>query len=106
MARSRALALHLQGLNERRKFLTDQVYKSAREQLERDPHLLDSAALVLYHPEWPGGVLGIVASQLVEDYARPSLLLSANDSGLARGSAPVWSPGSISTQPSSPARVF
>ena len=73
MARARALALHLQGLNERRKFLTDQVYKSAREQLERDPHLLDSAALVLYHPEWPGGVLGIVASQLVEDYARPAL---------------------------------
>ncbi|MGW8251877.1 MAG: DHHA1 domain-containing protein, partial [Anaerolineales bacterium] len=71
----------------RRKLLTDQVYKAALMQIERDPSLMEDAALVLAHPGWPAGVLGIVASRLVERTHKPVVLLSIPSGDLARGSA-------------------
>jgi single-stranded-DNA-specific exonuclease len=85
--RARLLALELEGLNARRKLLTDQVYQAARAQLDQDNSLLEAAALVLAHPAWPAGVLGIVASRLVERYHKPVILLASPPGELARGSA-------------------
>jgi single-stranded-DNA-specific exonuclease len=85
--RARILASQLEGLNARRRLLTDQVFEAAVEQVERDPSLLDRGVLVLGHPSWPGGVVGIVASQLVERYGLPTLLLAEPPGELARGSA-------------------
>lgn len=87
LSRARILAVELEGLNARRKLLTDQVYQGTLAQIDRDPSLLDSAALVLAHPSWPGGVIGIVASRLVERYNRPVVLFSAPAGEIARGSA-------------------
>lgn len=81
-----ALARRTEELNHKRRFLTRQVHEAARQQIERDPSLLDYAALVLWQPGWHGGVLGIVAGQLARDYGRPALLLGEQD-GLAGGSA-------------------
>ncbi len=67
--------------------LTNDILKGALSQLEREPALLDSAALVLAHSAWPAGVIGIVASRLVEWYARPVVMISAPESEPARGSA-------------------
>lgn len=86
MGRARVLANHLEGLNARRKLLTDQVFQAAQGQIERDPAVLDEPALVLAHPSWPAGVIGIVASRLVERYQRPVILLSAPAGTAARGS--------------------
>jgi single-stranded-DNA-specific exonuclease len=86
MGRARVLANHLEGLNARRKLITDQVFQAAQAQLERDPSLLDEPALVLAHASWPAGVIGIVASRLVERYHRPIILFSAPAGGVARGS--------------------
>ena len=49
--------------------------------------LLDQPCLVLSHPSWPGGILGIVASSLVEAYNRPVILLANPPGSPARGSA-------------------
>jgi len=87
LERARILAHQLDGLNARRKMLCDQVTQAAEAQLERDPTLLDYGALVLSHPSWPGGVIGIVAGRLAERYHRPVILLSAPPGELARGSA-------------------
>ena len=84
--RARQLANNLEGLNAKRKFLSNQVYQSAIAQIENDPSLLDYAALVLSHSDWHSGVIGIVASRLVEEFARPVVLLAAPDE-TARGSA-------------------
>lgn len=85
--RARVLATHLEGLNIQRRLLTGQVLNGALAQIEKDPGLLDYAALVLSHPEWPAGVIGIVASELAERYNRPTILFSAPHGQPARGSA-------------------
>jgi len=85
--RARILAHELDGLNARRKMMCDQVERGAEAQIERDSTLLDQAALVLSHPAWPGGVIGIVAGRLAERYHRPAILISAPPGELARGSA-------------------
>lgn len=81
------IASNLESLNARRKLLTTQVYEGALAMIEREPALLDFPALVLAHPGWPGGVIGIVASHLVERFARPVVLLTCPDGKIARGSA-------------------
>lgn len=87
LSRARILATQLEGLNERRKLLTDQVFRGVLAQLEREPALLEHAALVLAHPQWPAGIIGIVASRLVERYRRPVVLFSAPPGEVSRGSA-------------------
>ncbi len=85
--RAQVLATMLEGLNAERKRLTDQIFQGALAQIERDPSLLQHAALVLAHPSWPAGVIGIVASRLAERFNRPVVLLAAPPGQLARGSA-------------------
>src|SRR5690606_12077796 len=43
-------------------------------------------ALVLHQPHWHSGVIGIVASRIVERFYRPTVMLTGED-GVARGSA-------------------
>lgn len=85
--RAQVLATMLEGLNAERRRLTDQIFQGALAQIERDPALLEHAALVLAHPSWPAGVIGIVASRLAERFHRPVVLLAAPPGQLARGSA-------------------
>ncbi|MEZ4700387.1 MAG: single-stranded-DNA-specific exonuclease RecJ [Rhodothermales bacterium] len=81
------IAEELDRLNEQRRLLTDQVYGAACEQIEKDATLAQFAALVLAHPWWHQGVIGIVASRLVEDYGKPVILLASPEGEPARGSA-------------------
>jgi single-stranded-DNA-specific exonuclease len=83
---ARILAMQLEGLNEQRKLLTNQVFEGAQAQIEADPTLLQTPVLLLAYPSWPAGVLGIVASRLVEHYLRPVILISAPPGEIARGS--------------------
>jgi single-stranded-DNA-specific exonuclease len=87
LARARILATELEGLNAQRKLLGDQVTQAAQAQIERDPSLLDYGALVLSHPTWPAGVIGIVAGRLAERYGRPTILIATPPGELGRGSA-------------------
>lgn len=83
---ARLLAHRLESYNARRKFLSNQVYESAIAQIEAEPWLLDYAALVLSHSDWHSGVIGIVASRLVEEFGRPTVLIATPDE-TGRGSA-------------------
>ena len=85
---ARILANRVEGLNNERRMESDHVLKAAIAQIERDPMLLNSSVLILSHEGWPGGIIGIVASRLVERYSRPVILLTtAPNEPLARGSA-------------------
>ncbi len=85
--RARVLANQIEGLNTQRKLMVDQVDQAAEAQFEADPSLLEYPVILLRHPSWPAGVLGIVASRLVERYHKPAILLSSSDNGILRGSA-------------------
>jgi single-stranded-DNA-specific exonuclease len=85
--RARVLAAQIEGLNAQRRMLTSQVYEAAEAKLRADPTLLDEPVIVLSHPNWPGGVVGIVANKLVERYHKPAILFSESDDGILRGSA-------------------
>jgi single-stranded-DNA-specific exonuclease len=87
VTRARILATELEGLNAQRKLLCDQVFQAAQAQIERNSSLLDYAALVLSHPTWPAGVVGIVAGRLAERYHRPTILITTPPDQLGRGSA-------------------
>jgi single-stranded-DNA-specific exonuclease len=85
--RAGQLAAKLERLNNERRLLTSQIHKAALEMLEREPKLLEYHALVLAHPGWHAGVVGIVASRLVEEFGKPAVLLLNPPGEMARGSA-------------------
>ena len=86
-ARARVLAAQIEGLNAQRRLLTSQVTEAAEAQLRENSNLLTEPAIVLSHPNWPGGVVGIVANRLVERYHKPAILLTEGEDGILRGSA-------------------
>ena len=86
-SQARILASELEGLNDKRRLLSDQVFAAAQVKIAQDPTLLDYAVLVLEHEAWPPGVIGIVANRLIELYHRPAILISTSRDGLGRGSA-------------------
>lgn len=77
--RARVLALQIEAMNAKRRFATRQVAAAAETLLQMSPEDRHAPAIVLHHPEWPGGVVGIVASRLVEQYHKPVILLTGED---------------------------
>jgi single-stranded-DNA-specific exonuclease len=66
-------------MNAKRRFTTRQVAAAVETLLQMSPEDRHAPAIVLHHPEWPGGVVGIVASRLVEQYHKPVILLTGED---------------------------
>ncbi len=85
--RAGQLAAQMERLNQQRRLLTSQITGAALDMLERRPQLLDYNALVLAHPSWHAGIVGIVASRLVEQFHKPAVLLLTPEGAPARGSA-------------------
>ncbi len=86
-ARARVLAAQIEGLNVQRRMLTKQVTDAVEGQLRESPELLNQPVIILSHPNWPGGVVGIVANKLVERYHKPAILFNESGDGTLRGSA-------------------
>ena len=85
--RAGQLAAQMERLNNERRLLTSQITQMAFDMLERNPALLDFNAIVLVNPNWHAGIIGIVASRLVEEYHKPTVLLCSPPEEPARGSA-------------------
>jgi single-stranded-DNA-specific exonuclease len=86
LTRARILASQLEGLNNQRKLLMDQILIAAQEQIAKEPALLEYNALVLHQPYWHSGVIGPVANRLAEQYQRPVVML-VGEGEVLRGSA-------------------
>ncbi len=87
LERARILSVQVEGLNDQRRLLMDRTIREAEAQLEEAPSLLDYEALVVAGTEWHPGVLGLVASRLVEGHGKPTVALSLRKGELAQGSA-------------------
>jgi len=82
---AQAIAAELDALNQERRALCDAVLAQAIDEVER-AGLASAPVLVVARSGWHPGVVGIVASQLVERYHRPTVVI-ALDGEVARGSA-------------------
>ncbi|MEG3895699.1 MULTISPECIES: DHH family phosphoesterase [unclassified Microcoleus] len=65
--------------NTRRKSLQKDVAKDAAEKLAK-LDLSTTSVIVLSDPQWPVGVLGLVAGQIAQEYGRPVILFSTEGS--------------------------
>ena len=73
--------------NEDRRDCDAETTREALEQLQTDPTYADRFTTVVYAPHWLKGVLGIVASRLIENYYRPTIVLAGGEDGIISGSA-------------------
>ena len=81
-----ALARELETINARRQEMDQLILDEAIELVEQTLQPTD-AAIVLGNATWHPGVIGIVASRLVERYGRPTFLIGWDEAGeLGRGS--------------------
>ncbi len=83
--RARQLAKQLSDENTRRQEQEAEILADARRSVERDPSVGAHNILVVAGEGWHRGVIGIVASKLVELYHKPTVVLSI-EGGIARGS--------------------
>ena len=80
------LAKVLESENYQRRKIDEDTFDNALEILENSSDENDGAAIILHQENWHPGVIGIVASRLVERYYRPTIMLTTVD-GVAKGSA-------------------
>ncbi len=80
-----AKALHAD--NDERKQADRSITQEALRQIEANPDWKERVSTVVFHPEWHKGVVGIVASRLIEHHFRPTIVLTRSGeeaSGSAR----------------------
>ena len=90
--RAREIAAHLGLENSRRQKLQERILAEAREMIEADGGVEGKVSIVLARKGWHAGVIGIVASRLVEEYWRPTVLLTIEGEeahGSARSVGPL-----------------
>lgn len=78
------IAEELNELNKERQDIEHDIARQAVRQIEAEKRR-DDGVLVAYGQDWHAGVIGIAASRLVEEYYRPSLVISVHD-GVGKGS--------------------
>ncbi|MEO8070509.1 MAG: single-stranded-DNA-specific exonuclease RecJ [Acidobacteriota bacterium] len=83
--RARDLARQLSLENTKRQEQEAAIVTEAKRTIEGDPTIGAQNILIVAGHDWHRGVLGIVASKLVEAYHKPALVLSIQD-GIAQGS--------------------
>ena len=84
---ARILAREINDYNSERKDLDSAATEQAKEQLNSDAEMLKHRSIVLYNKTWHKGVVGIVASRLVELYYKPTVIFTLSSDDLIVGSA-------------------
>ena len=80
------LALVLEKENYERRKIDVDTLAEAIEKVVDSVDIVEDLAIVLHEENWHPGVIGIVASRLVEKYYKPTVMLTTID-GIAKGSA-------------------
>lgn len=78
------MAEELNNLNNERKLIQEKILKQAEIEAEKQS---DLKVLVVSQTGWNHGVIGIVASKLVEEFKKPTYILEEMAGGLSKGSA-------------------
>lgn len=76
------IARSIEFFNSERKSTEGRITEEALQQIELEEQQTSSTTVV-YHPSWHKGVIGIVASRLIEHFYRPTIVLTQSDEVLA-----------------------
>ena len=76
----------IDSFNQDRKSIDRNVTQEAHDYVESHPTLKTLKSTVIYNPKWMKGIVGIVASRLIETYYRPTVVLTKSN-GFVTGSA-------------------
>ncbi|WP_160721913.1 single-stranded-DNA-specific exonuclease RecJ [Bacillus sp. USDA818B3_A] len=83
-----ALAEEMNALNKTRQEIVNTITAEAIEEVEKNFPIETNKVLVIGREGWNAGVIGIVASRLVEKFYRPTIVLNFDpEKGVAKGSA-------------------
>jgi single-stranded-DNA-specific exonuclease len=85
-ATAQQYAAQLRAANKERRSLDSALAEEAYAWVEKHADPVHDAGLIAGSDRWHAGVIGIVASKLVERYHRPSILFAIGTDGYARGS--------------------
>ena len=83
--RAQDLAVKLERLNRERRDTEDRALRAIEERLANDAELSSDCLLLVDGDGWHRGVIGILASRVVERCAKPAIVVSVED-GVAHGS--------------------
>ncbi|NIQ39081.1 MAG: single-stranded-DNA-specific exonuclease RecJ [Proteobacteria bacterium] len=81
------IASDIDRLNSQRQIMEDQILDEILRDIERFPEVLRRSSLLFSSSHWHPGVIGIVASRLVERFGKAAFLIAVNQDNLGRGSA-------------------
>lgn len=84
--RALSLARELEEDNARRRTIEQKIYDEALEITARDEEFEKKKVIVVAKEGWHHGVIGIVASRITEYFYKPSILISIDEKGKAKGS--------------------
>ena len=76
----------IDGFNQDRKCIDRSVTQEAHDFIAAHAELKAAKSTVIYNPRWMKGIVGIVASRLIETYYRPTVVLTMSN-GFVTGSA-------------------
>ena len=81
-------ASDLDTLNNDRKLIEQTMYKEALSYIKGLEHQLSSFPnlLVVYHPEWHQGIIGILSARLKDKHYRPVICFASTEDGILKGS--------------------
>jgi single-stranded-DNA-specific exonuclease len=80
------ISKEINNFNLERRSIDRIITTEAMRMIAEDQRTVNSRTTVLYNPTWKKGVIGIVASRLIETYYRPTVILTESN-GFATGSA-------------------
>ena len=84
--RAEELAHKLNEINVARQETEQEIVKAAQKQLDAEPAILEDRVILIWGRDWHPGVIGIVASRLVEKTGRPVIVVSVDEHGEGKGS--------------------
>ncbi|MBR1532369.1 MAG: hypothetical protein IJ643_09975, partial [Eubacterium sp.] len=73
--------------NAKRQSVEKDILDSIEQQIKENPTLVSDRVIVIAGKGYHHGVIGIVASHILERYGKPTFIIGVDDEGVARGSA-------------------
>ena len=83
---ARQLAVELDNENKYRQMIERDILQQTFDIIEKNRYAEDEGGIVVASEDWHPGVIGIVASRVVDKYFRPTIILT-DDNGVYKGSA-------------------